>query len=83
MGAIMKAFTDQQTAFHESEKSGATKLSTDPADYDGRRPWCQFCTDNHAVVRTVVGAHLLCDECFQDWLNGRYDESSPDVDGAS
>ncbi len=55
-------------------------LSTDPADFDGRRPYCAFCTDEFATKRCKVGGMLLCDECFQDWLNGRYDEPNPAQD---
>ena len=52
-------------------------LSTDPADFDGRRPYCASCTDEFATKRCKVGGMLLCDECFQDWLHGRYDEPNP------
>jgi hypothetical protein len=52
-------------------------LSGDPADFEGVMPQCEFCTDNVATRRCAVGGMLLCDECYQDWLNGRYDEPTP------
>ncbi len=54
-----------------------TDLSSDPADFDGKLPHCEFCTDAVATKRTRVGGHLLCTECYGDWMMGRFDEPDP------
>lgn len=54
-------------------KSGATPIGG-PENFDGRTPSCEFCTDNDATVRTLVGGHMLCDGCYKDYLDGMYDE---------
>lgn len=56
---------------------GGLPISADPADHDGLRPSCSSCTDEYATVRTVVGGHLFCAECFQEWLHGRFDQPHP------
>lgn len=52
------------------------ELSRDPADFDGRLPSCGWCSDNQATKR-VAGHDIFCNECFDEWLMGRFDQDPP------
>jgi hypothetical protein len=50
-------------------------VSQNPADHDGVVPKCSFCSSANATrMCAAIGNALACEECFQDWLNGGFDE---------